>query len=84
MVVVVCEVAELGVVELCVAGFVVGFIVVDVGFSDVVVLADVVKLSDDVMVFGDDVVRAVIVTAVGAVDFGVTVLFPVMRMSEHA
>ena len=67
---------ELGVVELCVD--------VDVGFSDVVVVADVVGLSDDVMVFGDDVVWAVTVTVVGAVDFGVTVLFPVIRMSEHA
>ena len=76
VVVVVCEVVELGVVELCVD--------VDVEFSDVVVVADVVGLSDDVMVFGDDVVWAVTVTVVGAVDFGVTVLFPVIRMSEHA
>lgn len=76
VVVVVCEVVEIGVVELCVD--------VDVGFSDVVVVADVVGLSEDVMVFGDDVVWAVIVTVVGAVDFGVTVLFPVIRMSEHA
>ena len=76
MVVVVCEVVELDVVELCVD--------VDVGFSDVVVVADVVGLSDDVMVFGDDVLWAVTVTVVGAVDFGVTVLFPVIRMSEHA
>lgn len=76
VVVVVCEVVEIGVVELCVD--------VDVGFSDVVVVADVVGLSEDVMVFGDDVVWAVIVTVVGAVDFGVLVLFPVIRMSEHA
>lgn len=76
VVVVVCKVVEIGVVELCVD--------VDVGFSDVVVVADVVGLSEDVMVFGDDVVWAVIVTVVGAVDFGVTVLFPVIRMSEHA